>query len=49
MKIDLQWADNQTWRTLFKLLNEIAEVSTPEEKKEKRRATNSEIYAFVKD
>lgn len=45
-KVDLQWADDQYWTTLYKVIRVIAKTYTP---KEKKKVTASEMSAFIKD
>ena len=44
-KIDLNWADNQYFTTLFNVLGEISKTLTP---KEKKKITASEASQFIR-
>ena len=45
-KVDLQWADDQYWCVLFKVIREITDINTP---KEKKKVTASEMSHFIRD
>lgn len=45
-KIDLAWADNQYWCTLFEVIREINKAITP---KEKKKLTANDMAKFVED
>lgn len=44
-KVDLNWADNQYWITLFKVVGEISKLYTP---KEKKPITPNEASKFIR-
>ena len=44
--VDLEWADEQYWTTLLKIVREITEIRKPR-KKEKVSASN--MQNFIKD
>lgn len=43
--IDLVWADNQYWCTLFSIINEISKSRTP---KQKEKVSPAEMQQFIK-
>ena len=44
-KVDLNWADNQYWDTLFKVVGEYTKMITP---KEKKKVSASEMKNFIR-
>ena len=44
-KVDLNWADNQYFSTLFNVLGEITKTLTP---KEKKKVTAMEAQKFIR-
>ena len=45
-KIDLNWAENQYWTTLFKVIREMTKMMTP---KERKKVSASEMQKnFIK-
>lgn len=44
--IDLEWADNQYWSTLIKVIGEIVKIRTP---KKKEKVTASQMSKYIKD
>ena len=44
-KIDLEWAENQYWFTLFKVIGEINSMLKP---KEKKKVSAAQMSKFIK-
>lgn len=44
-KVDLNWAEDQYWSTLFNVIGDLSKIYT---KKEKRKLKASEANRFVK-
>ena len=44
--IDLEWAEDQYWSTLIRVIGEIVKIRTP---KKKQKVTASEMGGFIKD
>ena len=44
-KVDLNWADNQYWNVLFKVVGEVSKFYAP---KEKKPITTSEASKFIR-
>lgn len=45
-KVDLEWADDQYWCTLLKVIREIAKINAP---KEKKKVSAGEMSHFIRD
>ena len=45
-KIDLIWADDQYWSTLFKVIREVNSILTP---KEKKPVSAKQMKGFVRE
>ena len=43
-KVDLNWAEDQYWYVLFKVIREYAKIMTP---KEKRKLSAHEMQNFI--
>ena len=44
--IDLEWAENQYWSTLTRVIGEIVKIRTP---KKKEKVSASQMSKFIKD
>lgn len=44
--IDLEWAENQYWSTLTRVIGEIVKIRTP---KKKEKISASQMGKFIKD
>ena len=45
-KVDLSWADNQYWTTLFKVMRELNTTYNPPKKVE---VSNTQMQSFIKN
>lgn len=44
-KVDLMWAEDQYWSTLFNVIREYGKLMTP---KEKKKVSAGEMQSFIK-
>lgn len=44
--VNLEWADNQYWVTLLKVVGEVTKIRTP---KKKEKVTAQQMGGFIKD
>lgn len=47
-RIDLEWADNQYWSTLYQVVEEINKIMQPKEKETKKvKVSASQMQNFI--